>query len=151
MAKSARRRRILVVNDTEEILELFRDLIESMGHECVTLTYAPDDLAHIRRVAPDIAIIDCVMGGMEFKGWQLVQKMKMSRDTSDIPIIICTGARNEVEEQEGWLTEKGVTIVLKPFDIEDLERAVERVLDQQPRARKRPSRRKRPEKSARRA
>src|SRR3712207_1630122 len=122
------RRRILVVNDTEEILELFRDIIEGMGHECVTLTFAPDDLAHVRDMAPDLAIIDFVMGGLEFKGWQLVQKMKMSRDTAKVPIIICTGAKREVHEQEGWLTEKGVSVVFKPFDVEDLERAIERVL-----------------------
>jgi 2-oxo-4-hydroxy-4-carboxy--5-ureidoimidazoline (OHCU) decarboxylase len=41
-------------------------------------------------------------------------------------MIICTAAKREVYEQEGWLTEKGVTIVLKPFDIEDLARAMER-------------------------
>jgi CheY-like chemotaxis protein len=123
------RRRILVVNDTDEILQLFRDIIEGMGHECLTLTYAPDDLAHVRDASPDLAIIDFVMGGMEFRGWQLVQKLKMDTRTADIPIIICTGAKREVYEQEGWLTEKGVRVVLKPFDVADLERAIAGVLE----------------------
>jgi CheY-like chemotaxis protein len=122
-------RRILVVNDTDEILQLFRDIIEGMGHECVTLTYAPDDLAHVRQTNPDLAIVDFVMGGMEFRGWQLVQKLKMDPRTARIPIIICTGAKREVYEQEGWLTEKGIRVVLKPFDVEDLERAISSVLE----------------------
>ena len=122
------RRRVLVVNDTQEILELFRDIIEPMGHEMIPMSYAPDDLAKIIAIRPDLAIIDFVMGGQEFRGWQLVQKVKMSRETRDIPLIICTGARREVYEQEGWLTEKNVGIVLKPFDIEDLERAVTKAL-----------------------
>lgn len=126
MATNARRRRILVVNDTQEILDLFADIIDGMGHDVIPMSYAPDDLARVASVKPDLAIIDFVMGGQEFRGWQLVQKLKMSRATRDIPIIVCTGARREVFEQEGWLTEKNVGIVLKPFDIEDLERAIER-------------------------
>ncbi len=120
------RRRILVVNDSEEILELFHDLLEDMGHEMIPLTYAPDDLQQIVEINPDLAIIDFVMGGLEYRGWQLIQKLKMHPPTSGIPMIICTAAKREVYEQEGWLTEKGVTIVLKPFDIEDLARALER-------------------------
>lgn len=121
-----KRHRILVVNDTEEILELFHDILEGMGHEMIPLTYAPDDLQQIVEIMPDLGIIDFVMGGLEYRGWQLVQKLRMHRLTANIPLIICTAAKREVYEQEGWLTEKGVSIVLKPFDIGDLERAIER-------------------------
>ena len=58
-----------------------------------------------------------------------LQKLKMDTRTAHVPIIICTGAKREVYEQEGWLTEKGVRIVLKPFDINDLERAISTVLE----------------------
>jgi CheY-like chemotaxis protein len=123
------RKRILVVNDTMEILELFQEIIEGMGHEFVGMSYAPDDLAKIADAQPDLAVVDFIMGGQEFRGWQLLQKMKMSRATRDIPMIACTGAKREVYEQEGWLTEKGIAIVLKPFDIEELERAITKALD----------------------
>lgn len=122
------KRRILVVNDTEEILELFRDILEGLGHEVIPLTYAPDDLQQIVEIKPDLGIIDFVMGGLEYRGWQLVQKLRMHRPTANIPLIICTAAKREVYEQEGWLTEKGISIVLKPFDVEDLERAIARSL-----------------------
>lgn len=127
--ESMSRRRILVVNDTQEILELFGEIIEGLGHECIPMSYAPDDLAKIAEAKPDLAIIDFIMGGQEFRGWQLLQKMKMSRATRDIPVIACTGAKREVYEQEGWLTEKGIGIVLKPFHIEELERAIGKGLE----------------------
>ena len=41
--------RILVVNDTEEILEIFRELLGDEGYEVVTYSYAPHDLAEIER------------------------------------------------------------------------------------------------------
>ena len=118
---------VLVVNDTEEILDLFREIIEGMGHRVTARTFAPDDLAEIARIKPDLAVVDFVIGG-ETLGWQLIQKMKMSRETDRIPILICTGALKEVREQEGWLTSKGVKIVFKPFSIDDLEFAIGKAL-----------------------
>jgi DNA-binding NtrC family response regulator len=122
------RKRILVVNDTEEILELFQAIVEGMGHEMIPMSYAPDDLAKITEARPDLVIVDFVMAGEEFRGWQLVQKLKMSRDTEELPLIICTGAKREIHEYEGWLTEKGIAVVLKPFSIDDLEKAIDKTL-----------------------
>jgi CheY-like chemotaxis protein len=114
---------ILVVNDTEEIVELFRDIIEGMGHRVSAMTFAPEDLEKVRKAAPDLAILDLLIGA-EGQGWQLVQKMRMSPDTADIPIIVCTAAVATVREQEGWLLQNGVKVVLKPFNVDDLELAI---------------------------
>lgn len=118
---------VLVVNDTEEIIELFREILEGMGHRVTATSYAPDDLAEIQKVEPDLVILDLVMGG-EKLGWQLAQKMRMSRDTEDIPIVICTAATEDVREQEGWLTASAIKVVLKPFSVDDLELAVTKAL-----------------------
>lgn len=120
-------RHVLVVNDTEEIIELFREIIEGMGHRVTATSYAPDDLVEIQKVEPDLVILDLIMGG-EKLGWQLAQKMRMSRDTEDIPIVICTAATEDVREQEGWLTANAIKVVLKPFSVDDLELAVTKAL-----------------------
>jgi CheY-like chemotaxis protein len=120
-------RHVLVVNDTEEIIELFREIIEGLGHRVTATSYAPDDLAEIRKVEPDLVILDLVMGG-EKLGWQLAQKMRMARDTEAIPIIICTAATEDVREQEGWLTANAIKVVLKPFTVDDLEHAIGKAL-----------------------
>ena len=118
---------ILVVNDTEEIVELFREIIEGLGHRVTATSYAPDDLVEIQKVEPDLVILDLIIGG-EKLGWQLAQKMRMSRDTESIPIIICTAATEDVREQEGWLTANAIKVVLKPFSVDDLELAVGKAL-----------------------
>ena len=120
-------RHVLVVNDTEEIVELFREIIEGMGHRVTATSYAPDDLVEIRKVEPDLVILDLIIGG-EKLGWQLAQKMRMSRDTEAIPIVICTAATEDVREQEGWLTANGIKVVLKPFSVDDLELAITKAL-----------------------
>ena len=118
---------ILVVNDTEEILELFRDIVEGMGHTITATSFAPDDLEQVAKVNPDLAVLDLMVGG-EGHGWQLLQKIKMSPETADLPVIVCTAAADSVREQEGWLAAKAVKVVLKPFEVDNLERAINKAL-----------------------
>jgi DNA-binding response OmpR family regulator len=120
--------RILVVNDTQEILELFEDLLTDEGYEVVLYSFGIQDMEEVARVRADLIILDLIIGG-EQVGWQLLQKIKMTRSTASIPIIICTAAVNAVQEMEGYLKSKKVGLVLKPFDIDDLLHAVRRALD----------------------
>lgn len=120
-------KRILVVNDTQEILELFDDLLSNLGHKVTLMSFAPNELDRIKQARPDLIIIDFILGGREMDGWQLVQKLKMDRDTERLPIIVCTAAVHEVREQEGYLTSQGIVVLLKPFSIDQLGVALEKV------------------------
>jgi len=119
--------RIMVVNDTQEILELFREILEDEGYQVHLHAFAVRDLAEIVRVAPDLLILDFVMTE-EKSGWQLLQKLKMRPATAALPVVVCTGALRQVEELEGHLKAMGVEVVLKPFHIEGLLGAVRRAL-----------------------
>jgi CheY-like chemotaxis protein len=119
--------RIMVVNDTQEILQLFREILSDEGYEPVLYSYAIQDLEEIERARPDLIILD-YMFDEEQIGWQLLQKLKMYRPTASIPVIVCTAAVQKVREMEGYLQSKGIGLVLKPFDIDDLLRAVEQAL-----------------------
>ena len=114
----ARRRHVLVVNDTPEILDLFRENLEDEGYRVSLSSYAFRDLDDVKRDRPDLIVLDFIIGD-ENHGWQLLQKLKMDRETASIPIIVCTAAINLVRELEGHLREKGLGVVLKPFDIDD--------------------------------
>ena len=116
-------RHILVVNDTQEILDLFREILEEEGYRVSLYSYAVQDISEVKEIRPDLVILDFIIGG-EALGWQMLQKMKMTRDTMDIPVICCTAALGLVRELEGHLRTKNVGVVLKPFDIDDLLEAV---------------------------
>lgn len=121
-------KRVLVVNDTQEILELFQDILEAMGFDVVLMSYAPRELDRVREIAPDLIVLDFLMGERELLGWQLLQKLKMDRHLDSIPIVVCTAAVKAVTEQQGYLTEQGVLVVLKPFNVDQLEEAVRRAV-----------------------
>lgn len=122
---------IMVINDTQEILELFRDILTDEGYKVDIYSYGIRDIAEVLRVQPDLIILDYLIGA-EQVGWQLLQKLKMTRATAKIPVIVCTAAVKQVQEIEGWLIAKGIAVVPKPFDIDDLLGAVKKALELTP-------------------
>ncbi|MDQ3043756.1 MAG: response regulator [Chloroflexota bacterium] len=118
---------IMVVNDTPEILDLFRDLLEEEGYQVSLYSTGFQDLAEIKRRKPDLIILDFLICG-DALGWQLLQKLKMDRETAHIPVVVCTAAVELVRELQGHLHDKNVGVVLKPFDIDDLLQEVNRAL-----------------------
>jgi DNA-binding response OmpR family regulator len=114
---------IMVVNDTQEILELFREILLDEGYDVVLYSFAIQEMNEVERVMPDLIILDCLMGA-EQQGWQMLQKLKMRRATDNIPVVICTAAKKMVEEIQGFLTAKRVVVVYKPFLIDELLVAV---------------------------
>lgn len=121
-------KRIMVINDTQEILELFEEILRDEGYEVVLFSFSVNDLEEVIRVKPDLLILDYAIGREE-QGWQLLQKMKMCVKTASIPIIVCTTATKLVLEIQGFLASKQIALVPKPFDIEDLLSAVKKALD----------------------
>lgn len=125
---AAKGARILVVNDTEEILELFREILEEEGYEVVLYGMAFKNVREVEQVHPDLIILDYVFG-TEKLGWQMLQLLKMYAPTARIPIIICTVAVREVRDIEPELISRGVRVVPKPFDLDELLAAVKSGLE----------------------
>lgn len=120
---------ILVINDTEEILELFRVILhEEAGYEITLQSFHPQIMARVLEIRPDLIISDHVFGEEKI-GWQFIQKLKMARDTANIPVIVCSAAVKELKEMEGYLISKGIGVLYKPFDIDELLALVEKQLD----------------------
>ncbi|MCC7451341.1 MAG: response regulator [Anaerolineae bacterium] len=119
--------RIVVINDNQTILRLFREILEGEGYEVFLYAYGSPDLDEIKQLKPDLIILDYIVGN-EGPGWQVLQVFKMQPETATIPIIICTVWIRYVQEIEGSLNAKGVTIVTKPFEVDDLLHAVQAAL-----------------------
>src|SRR5215471_9522478 len=89
-------KRILVINDTQEILELFRLLLEQEGYE-VILSGAPvQKVTDIEQINPSLIILDVIFRH-ETIGWQMLEMLRMNRATASIPVIICTAALKDVQ------------------------------------------------------
>ncbi|HYX48603.1 MAG TPA: response regulator [Ktedonobacteraceae bacterium] len=121
--------RILVVNDTQEILELFRTFLEEEeGYEVILAGTPVQQIKEVESIQPDLIILDLVFGD-EKTGLQMLQMLKMQRSTSTIPVIICTAALDLLREQEGYLVSQGVHVLYKPFDLDHLAVNVKHLLE----------------------
>lgn len=120
---------VLVINDTQEILELFSVILrDEMGLEVTLDSYRPHILEDIKEIKPDLIISDHVFGEEKI-GWQLLQSLKMDRATADIPLIICSAAIKDLKEIEGHLTARDVGVLYKPFDVDELISLVNKKLE----------------------
>ncbi|MGB3329258.1 MAG: response regulator [Thermomicrobiales bacterium] len=123
---------ILVINDTQEILDLFRDiLVDEEGYRVTLSSFTFQDVRDVEQLAPDLIVLDFLIGG-DALGWQMLQKLRMYRPTAGIPIVVCTAALQLVREIEGHLRAKDIFVVLKPFDIDDLVEVVHLALAKVP-------------------
>lgn len=121
-------KRILVVNDSQELLAFMETLLQAQGYEPILLSYPLLHLDMIEALQPDLIILDILMGSQEPIGWHMLDLLKLSASTACIPVIVCTAALKEVFEQQEYLAAQGVTVLLKPFLVDTMIDAIKRVL-----------------------
>jgi two-component system, OmpR family, response regulator VicR len=116
---------ILLVNDTQEILDLMQELLEDEGYR-VTISLALLDIAKVKKIAPDIIVQDLLFEGSQELGWKFLTLVRLDPELARVPLILCTAAVQTIRDPEmaEQLDRLGVRVVLKPFLIEDLLSAV---------------------------
>jgi adenylate cyclase len=115
----AHRQHILAINNDPAILALFRDLLEEAGYQVSLQNYSDRELAKIRALKPDLIVLD-YMWATEDDSWSLLQMLRMDPATAAIPIVLCTGAVREVAALQPHLMDMGISVVIKPFNIDHL-------------------------------
>jgi two-component system alkaline phosphatase synthesis response regulator PhoP len=132
MTADGRQPHVLVINDTQEILDLLQELLEEEGYR-VTTSLALLDIAKVKNLAPDIIVQDLLFEGMQEQGWKFLTLVRLDPDLARIPLVLCTAAVRTVSDPEmaEQLNQKGIRVVLKPFLIEDLLTALSETLTAQ--------------------
>jgi two-component system, OmpR family, response regulator VicR len=123
---------ILIVNDTQEILDLMQELLEEEGYR-VTTSLALLDIAKVKTLAPDVIVQDLLFEGTQELGWKFLTLARLDPELAHIPLVLCTAAVRTINEPEmaAQLDRLGVRVVLKPFTIDDLLAALSETLTAQ--------------------
>ncbi len=128
MTADGRQPHILVVNDTQEILDLMQELLEDEGYR-VTTSLSLLDISKIKTLAPDVIVQDLLFEGMQETGWKFLTLMRLDPELARIPLVLCTAAVRTINDPEmaEQLDRQGIRVVLKPFTIDDLLTTLEEV------------------------
>ena len=122
--------RIVVIDDTPEIVALYDELLTDEGYVVVgTFAEPPDHPQGIAAAQPDLIIMDWFFG-KEAVGMQTLGMLKTYPPTAPIPIIVCTAAGKAVDLVEGLQTHRSLRILHKPFAIDDLLTMIQEVFAQ---------------------
>jgi DNA-binding response OmpR family regulator len=119
--------RIMVINNSDDILALFQKILTAEDCEVFLQLFLNSDLREVRRIQPDLIILDYYVG-REGVGWEFLQLLKMEDSTARVPVLICTTAVKLVQEIAGYLATKRITVLRKPFESFDLINAVQAAL-----------------------
>ena len=123
--------RILVLDDDEDTLEVLSILLQEEGYQVSTRNHLIQDLAEVERLAPVVMIVDLFMGAPN-AGWEFMQHLKAHPPTTSIPIILCTAA-SLIPEQVSEVQHQGLSVVYKPFDLDELIHLVQSLTSQRTR------------------
>lgn len=112
---------IVVVDDDLLVLELAKIILEDTGHRVTTVKDSLLAFEKIKSCAPDLVFLDIVMP--ELDGEQLLARLKSKKKTADIPVVLLSASSGiEKVAREGGAQ----GYISKPFDIETIEKAVEK-------------------------
>ena len=120
------KKKILVVDDQAELLELTQRLLHSRGYDVVTLTEGKNAIEVIKKELPNLVIMDMLLPDRD--GDQICREIKSDHSIRHIPVLLTTGQM--LEQSEYVLA--GVTgpddYLMKPFEIDDLLSKIEKLL-----------------------
>jgi two-component system, OmpR family, response regulator RpaA len=121
------KRKALVVDDDEELVELIRDVLEQDGRFEVRVANNGFDAGMmVKEYRPDIIVLDVMLP--DINGREVCQRVRSDSTLEDVKIICISGMveKDKIED----LKEAGANAFLqKPFEIEDLVERMCEMLD----------------------
>lgn len=116
MAKT-KKKKILIVDDEEDIVNLLKIRLASKGFEVVAALNGKEALDKTKSERPDLLVLDVMMPPPN--GFQVCHNLKNDPEFRNMPIILLTA--KTTESDKFWGMESGADAYIpKPYNAEDL-------------------------------
>ena len=123
---AARRRKILVAEDSITSRTLLKSILQGAGFEVRTAVDGADALTTLKFEPVDLVISDVQMPRLD--GFELTAKIRADRELSTVPVILITSLANREDKARGVDAGANAYIVKSSFDQSDLLEAIGRLL-----------------------
>jgi len=111
------KKRILVVDDEEDILNILRFRLEANNYEVLVASDGQEGLNKARSEKPDLMILDLMLPKLD--GYKVCRMLKFDEAYKSMPIIIFT-ARAQKKDEELSMEMGADAYISKPFEPEIL-------------------------------
>jgi two-component system, response regulator, stage 0 sporulation protein F len=115
-------KKILIVDDEENIRMLFKEELEEEGYEVSTAANGLDALQKLAGAPFDLVVLDIKMPGMD--GIQTLNAIKNSN--KDQPVILCSAYGEFKQDFSSWVSDG---YVVKSADTTELKQTIKNLLD----------------------
>jgi CheY-like chemotaxis protein len=115
----------MVVEDNPINLELVEAVLDREGYEVVSAVSAEAALDRLKRLSPDLLLLDIQLPGLD--GLGLTRLLKADPTTAEIPIVALS-AHARVEDRQAALEAGCVEYISKPIDTRALPAQLAAVL-----------------------
>jgi signal transduction histidine kinase/CheY-like chemotaxis protein len=116
--------RVLIVDDDRQMVAALAETLESRGFAADKAFDGLEAMAAVEARRPDLILLDLRMPKMD--GYQVIEQVKRSATTKQIPIVVMTAYRLDHDKTD--LLEMTVGQLAKPFKVERLASKVEKIL-----------------------
>jgi DNA-binding response OmpR family regulator len=116
-------KRILVVDDNADILDIVRIFLERNGYEVCTISKGDDILNDVVNYSPQIILLDVYLRGSN--GVEICNQLKANSSTRHIPIIMFSAQTNDYLILRKCAADD---FIAKPFDEKVLVEKIDHLL-----------------------
>ncbi len=120
------RKTVVCIEDEPEMIDLVKLILGRKGFELVGAVGGREGLDTVRRLKPDLVLLDLMMPDMD--GWEVYQQMKADEELKAIPVIVVTAKAQSIDKVLGLHIAKVDDYVTKPFGPQELLQSVNKVL-----------------------
>lgn len=120
---------VLIVEDVPDILKLLEATLTFKGYRVVTSINGQEALEAIQRERPALVITDIMMPRLD--GFGLVHRLRINRETREIPVIFLTATYVALEDKAFALNIGATRFIEKPVNFEKFLETVEELMTKQ--------------------
>ena len=106
-------KRILVIDDDEDLLEIFKIIFQEEGYNVVLSNHA-ETVEHIHQISPDLVILDIRLTGSEKTGGDICAEIKEKFAKARLPVVLIS-AETDIRKIAELCGADGY--ISKPFDV----------------------------------
>jgi two-component system phosphate regulon response regulator PhoB len=120
------KKKIMIVDDEENVRQLIEAVLQEEGYDVVTAADGKECLAKLKKIKPDLILLDMMMPGMS--GREVCEKIRTDPKTKNLKIIFVTVARFSELGKTTLSKLKVSDYISKPFDNDDLIKRAKKAL-----------------------
>ncbi len=124
-SKKTARRKILVVDDEDNIVRTIADRLEMSGYQVTTASDGEEALEKIAAETPDLIVLDIIMPRLDGHG--VLERLRQMDATRHVPVVMLT-AQSQADDVYRANAAGVDGYFVKPFDLVELLNKIEELL-----------------------